>query len=351
MAEILSQAEIEALLASLSDDGAPAASGATVRESAKPSGAQPFAAPARRETKALVAYENYDFRRPDKFAKDQLRTLQMLHETFARLFASSLSGYLRVPVHVDLISVEQIPYEEYMRSLTSSIITIFSMAPLAGQALLELEFNVVLSMIDRLLGGPGSMSKTSNILTDIEKALTESIVGRAITEMQTAWEGIAHLAPKRESMETQSQFVQIVPPNDVVVSILYEIKVGDMRGAMSFCIPYLLLKPITPKLRAQRWFASTTKKNAGRHAAVLARRLEGTHVTCGVRLGRADISLEELLSLKAGDVVTLDRTPQDEIDILIGNSVKFTGKPGVRGKKLAVYVSRTAAPIEFEETS
>ena len=349
MAEILSQAEIEALLSSLSEDGnAISVPGPPVRESASAQAAAPAAPPPRRD-KALVAYENYDFRRPDKFAKDQLRTLQMLHETFARMFASSLSGYLRVPIHVDLISVEQIPYEEYMRSLTSSIITIFSMAPLAGQALLEVEFNVVLSMIDRLLGGPGSMTKNTNVLTDIEKALTDSIVGRALNDLQTAWEGIAHIAPKRESMETQSQFVQIVPPNDVVVSILYEIKVGDMRGAMSFCIPYLLLKPITPKLSAQRWFAANTKKNSGRHASVLARRLESTHVTCAVRLGHADLSLDELLRLKAGDVVTLDRTTHDDIDVLIGNSVKFTGKPGIHGKKLAVHVQSVAPPAEFEE--
>ena len=114
--------------------------------------------------------------------KDQLRTLQMLHETFARLFAGSLSGYLRVPVHVDLVSVEQIPYDEYMRSLTSSIINVFSMAPLNGQAILEVEFNIILSMIDRLLGGPGSMVKNTSVLTDIERALTESIIDRALRE-------------------------------------------------------------------------------------------------------------------------------------------------------------------------
>ena len=358
MAEILSQAEIEALLASLSDDGDAAASaglpavpiGNSGSNHAAPGAAQGAAMPAaRRDSRSMVAYEVYDFRRPDKFAKDQLRTMQMLHETFARLFASSLSAYLRVPVHVDLVSVEQIPYDEYMRSLTNSIINVFSMAPLAGQALLEIEFNVVLSMIDRLLGGPGSMVKNGISLTDIEKALTDSIVQRALKDFHTAWEGIAQFTPKRDYMETQSQFVQIVPPNDVVVSILLEIKVGELRGAMSICIPYLLLKPITSKLSAQRWFSSNVKKNTGKYAAILSNRLEKTHVTCSVRLGRADISVEKLVQLKVGDVLTLERKQQDEIDILIDNHLKFRGRPGVRGKKLAVHINRVSMDDEANE--
>ena len=355
MSEILSQAEIEALLSSLQGDGSETEFGPTpAAETPKPAFAQNSssssglaAAPsAVREGRGPVSYENYDFRRPDKFAKDQLRTLQMLHETFARLYASSLSAYLRVPVHVDLVSVEQIPYDEYMRSLTSSIINIFSMAPLVGQAILEVEFNIILSMIDRLMGGPGSMVKSSTVLTDIERALTESIIDRALREFFVAWEGIAQFTARRETMETQSQFVQIVPPNDVVVSILFEIRVGELRGAMSLCIPYQLLKPVTPKLSAQRWFSSSVKKNSGQYSAVLARRLSKTAVTCSVRLGGASLSVEEVLSLKVGDIVTLNRAQNEEVEVILGNSVKFLGKPGIRGKKLAVYVNRANPDAE-----
>jgi flagellar motor switch protein FliM len=347
LAEILSQAEIEALLASLTGDGgdtAPPPKAAPEASSTRSafSGPTPMPMMSKSGMRATVTYEAYDFRRPDKFAKDQLRTLQMLHETFARMFASSLSAYLRVPTHVDLISVEQIPYDEYMRSLTSSIINVFSLAPLSGQAILEVEFNVILSMIDRLLGGPGSMVKSSSVLTDIEKALTESIINRALKDFHTAWEGIAQFTPKRETMETQSQFVQIVPPNDVVVSILFEIKVGELRGAMSICIPYLLLKPITSKLSAQRWFSSSVKKNTGKYAIVLARRLEQTSVTCAVRLGSTTFTVDDLLNLKKGDVVTLNRRQNEEVEVLIDNSVKFRAIPGIRGKKLAIHINRVS---------
>lgn len=354
MSEILSQAEIEALLSSLQGDGdadagAPAgeSSRKPVSSKAAPGGGSAGGA---RENRGPVAYEPYDFRRPDKFAKDQLRTLQMLHETFARLFAGSLSGYLRVPVHVDLVSVEQIPYDEYIRSLTSSIINVFSMAPLIGQAILEVEFNIILSMIDRLLGGPGSMVKSTSLLTDIERALTESIIDRALREFFTAWEGIAQFTAKREIMETQSQFVQIVPPSDVVVSILFEIKVGELRGAMSICIPYLLLKPVTPKLSAQRWFSSSVKKNSGKYVTVLARRLSKTSINCAVRLGSATLTVDDVLDLKVGDIVGLNKAQNEEVEIVLGNSVKFLGRPGIRGKKLAVHVNRAnpdAEPPDF----
>src|SRR5262249_1101403 len=155
--------------------------------------------------------------------------------------------------------------------------------PLSGQAILEMEFNITLSMIDRLLGGPGNMVKSGVQLTEIEKALTESIVQRGLKELKTAWEGVAQFTPVLESMETQPQFVQIIPPNDAVVSILFEIKLGELRGAMSVCIPYLALKPIISKLTAQRWFSA--KKQTGQNATTLARRIETTCVTAVCRLG------------------------------------------------------------------
>lgn len=341
MAESLSQAEIEALLESLTSDGS------EVMPPAEPV-SQPAAIAPQHGPAISVAYEIYDFRRPDKFAKDQLRTLQMLHETFARLFASSLSAYLRVPVHVDLVSVEQIPYDEYMRSLTNSIITIFSMSPLTGQALLEVEFSMVLSMIDRLLGGPGSMSKSSAVLTDIERALTDSIIVRALKDFRSAWEGIAQFTPRRESMETQPQFVQIVPANDVVVSILFEIRIGEMRGAMSICIPYLLLKPITSRLSAQRWFASSVKRRSGMHAATLANRLRQTRLTAVARLGTAQLTVAELLSLGPGDVVPLKKKQSDAIDLMIEGAVKFRGQPGVKGRNLAVHIREVVSSPEGE---
>jgi flagellar motor switch protein FliM len=213
------------------------------------------------------------------------------------------------------------------------------MHPLNGQSILEMEFSVVLSMIDRLLGGPGNMVKNTNTLTEIETALTESIMNRAFKELKAAWEGVAHFNPRRERLETQAQFIQIVPPNDVVVSILFEVKVGDLRGAMSLCIPYMTLKPISSKLSAQRWFPANAQKALGKDARTLARQLQHTFVTCICRLGTAEISVMELMDLRVGDILTLDRKATDEVDLMIGGHVKFRGKPGTAGRKVALHIN------------
>ena len=171
---------------------------------------------------------------------------------------------------------------------------------------------------------------------------------RSLTNLQSAWDGVAQFFPKRERLETQSQFVQIIPPNDVIVSILFEMKVGDLRGAMSVCIPYLLLKPITHKLSAQRWFSNNSKK-LGQFASVLTERIASTYINCTVRLGGTTVSVEDLLHLQAGDVLILDRRQDEEVEALIGNRIKFRGKPGIKGKKLALYVTRVTPepdPIE-----
>lgn len=337
MVEILSQEEIEALLASLSasEEGA-----APAGASASPPAASPFG---KTERRAPIAYEVYDFRRPDKFSKDQLRTMQMLHETFARMFSSTLSAYLRAPVHIDLISVEQIPYDEYIRAITSSVINIFSMQPLSGQALLEIEFEVTISMIDRLLGGPGTVIKRPQpALTDIERPLVETVVDRALSALRNAWEGIVSFTPVREGMETSAQFVQIVPPNDIVVSILFEIRVGETHGAMSLCIPYLLLKPVLSKLSAQRWF-SGSKRSASPHTALIAQQIQQARVPLVAVLGNTRLMLRQVLDLKEGDVILLSRRTNEPIEVLVGNKVKFRARPGLRGKQVVIQIESIVA--------
>ncbi len=344
MAEILSQAEIEALLSSMASDVNTGTSAPANRSESAWS--QTPSVAVEHSTQSLVAYEPYNFRRSDKFAKDQLRTLQMMHETFARLLATSLSAYLRTAVHVELVSVEQVLYEEYIRSLSTSLINVFSMPPLTGQAILEMDMAIVFSMIDRLLGGPGNTAKNVTALTEIEQALANSIVTRALKEFKAAWEGIAHINPRREFIETQAQFVQIVPSNDIVVSILFEIQVSDLRGAMSVCVPYLVFKPIIAKFSAQRWFAEGGSKRSSQSTLSLAKNIGMTRVACQVVLGHSKITVSQLLDLKPGDHIILDRKADDEVDVVVGNSVKFKGRAGTRGKKIAIHINRPAVSAD-----
>ncbi|HWD39822.1 MAG TPA: flagellar motor switch protein FliM [Fimbriimonas sp.] len=333
MPEILTQSEIEAVLASIGGESAPEP------DPARASSASPAA---RLSNRPQVSYEVYDFRRPDKFSKDQLRTLQMLHETFARLAGTSLSAMLRTPVNIDLISLEQVPYEEYLRSISQSVFTIMSLPPLTGQAVLELEFALVFTMIDRLLGGPGRTINRTN-LTDIEKPLVKTGIERMFQALKNAWEGIVIVNPGIEGLETSSQFVQIAPPNDIVVTILFEVKIGHQRNAMSLCIPYLVLKPITAKLSAQKWVSNANRKHSPSARRMIGTQVSMADVNCKIRLGSTTLSFEEMVNLKEGDFLKLTRKSTDELELLVGDVPKFYGRPAISGRKLVFAVTD---PIE-----
>lgn len=331
MSEILSQAEIEALLGSLqSGEDAGVASAAAV--------ARGNQSPVRPGISAPAAYEVYDFKRSDKFSKEQLRTLQMLHETFARFASSQLSGYLRSQVNIDLISLEQVPYDEFLRSVGESVFLITSLPPLSGQAVMELEFGLVFTMIDRLLGGPGkSISRTT--LTEIERPLVRQIVERTFHALKSAWEGIVMVNPGIEGMEISSQFVQIAPPSDIVVTILFEVRLGSTRGAMSLCIPYLVLKPITTKLSAQKWFVSSNRKHSPSQRKLLTQQVQQTSVDCGVKLGATRLAVRDFLDLAPGDVLPLDQRTDRSLSFLVEDIPKFLGKPATQGNKLVFTIA------------
>ena len=333
LSEILSQAEIEALLNSLSGDAA-----APVSDNAAPSPFGQAPAPTRANKTASTAYEVYDFRRPDKFSKDQLRTLQMLHETFARVAGSGLSGFLRNPVNIDLISLEQVPYEEYLRSINNSVFTIMSIPPLNGQAVLEMEFSIIFTMIDKLLGGPGrAVERTS--LTDIEQPLIRQMIERMFSALKTSWEGVVIVNPGIEALETSAQFVQIAPPTDIVISILFEIRVGETRGAMSLCIPYMVLKPITTKLSAQKWFASGSRKQKPEYRRSLVHHIHAAPVECAIELGTCKLHVRDFLKLHKGDVIRLNQKAEHDITMHVSKTPKFEGRPALNGKKLVFSVT------------
>jgi flagellar motor switch protein FliM len=161
--------------------------------------------------------------------------------------------------------------------------------------------------------------------------------------LKNAWEGIVVINPGIEGLETSSQFVQIAPPNDIVVTILFEVKIGQQRNAMSLCIPYLVLKPITTKLSAQKWVASANRRHSPAARRMLSAQISHAAVECKVRLGTTSIMFEDLIKMRPGDVVRLTRRSKDELELLVGDVPKFYGKPAIRGRKLVFAVTD---PIE-----
>jgi flagellar motor switch protein FliM len=284
----------------------------------------------------------YDFKRPDKFSKDQIRTLQMMHETFARLTTTSLSAQLRAIVSVHVASVDQLTYEEFLRSIPNpTTLAVINMDPLKGSSILEIDPSITFTVIDRLFGGPGEAAKINRELTDIELSVIEGIIVRILGNLREAWSNVIDLRPRLGNIETNPQFAQIVPPSDMVVLITLETKVGDVEGMTNFCIPYLTIEPIISKLSAQYWYSSIRKGGTSENLAILKQRLDTVYVAIGAELGGLDITVRDVLNLGKGDIIKLENTKVgDEMELKIGTMKKFYARPGVVGNHLAVQITR-----------
>jgi flagellar motor switch protein FliM len=331
MTEVLSQDEIDQLLSAISSG-----------EVETP------------ETQAMPAQRNikiYDFKRPDKFSKDQIRTVSIMHETFARLTTTSLSAQLRSLVHVHVASVDQLTYEEFIRSIPNpTTLAVINMDPLKGSAILEIDPSVTFSIIDRLFGGQGEETKLSRDLTDIEQSVMEGIIVRILGNMREAWSTVIDLRPRLGQIETNPQFAQIVPPTEMVVLVTLETKVGDVDGLMNFCIPYLTIEPIISKLSAQYWYSSVRRGTTTENLNILRERLETVSVNIVAEIGGMMLKVKDVLALKKGDVIRLPNVRiNDPMALKIGDRKKFLCRPGNIGNKTAVQVVKKLEETKAEE--
>jgi len=282
----------------------------------------------------------YDFKRPDKFSKEQIRTVQMMHETFARLTTTSLSAQLRSLVHVQVASVDQLTYEEFIRSIpTPTTLAVINMDPLKGNAILEIDPAITFSMIDRLFGGTGQGTKVQRDLTDIEQSVMEGIIVRILANMRESWTQVIDLRPRLGQIETNPQFAQIVPPNEMVVLVTLETKVSDEEGMMNFCIPYLTIEPIISKLSTQFWFSSVRRNSTTQYLGVLKEKLSSVDMDVVAEIGSINLPIRDVLALRAGDIIRLSNVRVDDpLTLSVGNQKKFYCQPGVIGKRMAVQI-------------
>ncbi|MCS7241146.1 flagellar motor switch protein FliM [Candidatus Caldatribacterium sp.] len=327
MGEILSQEEIDALLRALSSGAAEAE---RIKEEAKPE----------------VRLKVYDFRRPEKFSKDQIRTFHMIFSTFARLGATNLAGFLRSRLQIDLVSVDQLTYDEFVRSVPSpTFVCVFAIPPLEGRCVLQMSLDVVFSMIDRLLGGVGVPLGNLRPLTEIENRIMFEVVERLMSAFREAWANIYQVEPRVETLESSLEFVQIVSGSDMTVLFSFEVEVGERSGVMTICIPYIVVEPITQKLSASLWFASR-KSHDARAQENIRYWIQRVRLPVWVKLGEAHIRLRELLTLEVGDVLLLERKVDEPLEIYVGKRLKMRGVPGRSGRRLAVKVTEY---VEEEE--
>jgi flagellar motor switch protein FliM len=295
----------------------------------------------------------FDFRfnkRLDKFSANQLQTLRTLHDNFTRLLNNSLSVYLRTRVEATIVAIDQISYGDFIASIgLPSILSIFSMDPLPGSGIVQVDLNLVFSIIDRLLGGPGWYPQKLRDLTDIERTLMQRFMARMLNSYRESWNYLLTLSLKIEALDSNPQFIpRIIPLDQIVALVTCELKVGEMTGLMNFCLPYQVLQQIGSQLSDFQWSPSIVAGRAVTEQDVtqLARNVERAPVGVTVELGKTVVSLRDLIALQPGDLVLFDKPVGEPLAVCVNEREKFKVFPGVNRDRLAVQVSHI---VENEE--
>ncbi|MFP4465485.1 MAG: flagellar motor switch protein FliM [Candidatus Goldiibacteriota bacterium] len=332
--DILSDGELDALLSGMSDTGGSAQSPEQHEESGELSGGQSM--PVKQKGKVKI----YDFRRPDKFSKDQVRTIEMMHEGFARHFGADLSGFIRTIAEITVTSVKQMTYREYIDSIPNpTSMAVFSMEPLKGAAVFEINPSIIFPIIDRVLGGQGEAMSKPRELTDLEQQIVGKLIEKAFENLKDSWNRIAEFDPEIKARETNPQFVQIVAPNEMCLNLNFEIKIKEHVGAMSMCIPYLVIEPVLHKLSAKQWFTLTKEEMSEENQDILDNRVKNTWVPMSVNLGKSVLKMADIVGLKKNDIVKLETNAEEDILISVEGKPMFYGRVGAKGKKKAVKIT------------
>lgn len=318
MADILSQEEIDSLLTAIT-------SGEVTADELK-----------EKEKSARI----YDFRHPNKFSKEQINFFELIYDNYARAVATFLSAQLRISVQISVISIEQLTYGEFTRSLSDpSILVVFDMNPLQGNGILEIQPPLAFCMLDRLLGGRGECIVNNRTLTEIESTIIEQLTQHMLDISRDAWENITDLQPRVELIESNPQFAQIISPSEMVILISLAVKIGDTEGILNFCLPYIVLEPVLDKMSVHNWFAKDKKEDDPRERQFLQQQIESMSVPVKFILGKTSIAVRDLLDIQVGDVVLVDSRIDHDIDVYVGSCCKFVAKPGRRNNCLAAQIT------------
>jgi flagellar motor switch protein FliM len=346
--EVLSQAEVEGLIDAMAGGGKKAARSDPIHR--VPPDQDPMNAAALNVAGAVPAGARerivpYDFKRPERVGKEQIRALQTLHEGFARNFAAGLSAMLRSMVEVKLAGVDQLTFSEFIFSLENpTCLNLLCAEPLEGSLILEINPSILYPIIDRLLGGGregGPLARRP--LTEIELRLVSRINDLFLRELGRAWSNVLELKPKVERVESNPQLVQIVPPNEVVVLISFDVGLGEMRGMVNVCIPYNAIERISGRLSADSWVAYGRREATPESIRQISRSLRSALVELRVSLAETRITTGELIRLRVGDVITTDKDVQRPLLVTVEGIPKFRAAPGAYKGHKAIRVEEVIA--------
>ncbi|NLM47067.1 MAG: flagellar motor switch protein FliM [Firmicutes bacterium] len=277
--------------------------------------------------------KDYDFRRPNKFSKEQMRTLRIIHENFARVLSNFLTAYLRTNIQIKLATVSQVTFEEFIFSLPiPTVMTVFTAAEKLGSAMLETNPQFVFPIIDLLFGGKGTMPTTVRELTEIELTVMRRVMVKILENLRYAWEDVYQLEPVIENIDTNPQFNQMIASTETVALMTFSTEIGDAKGLLNVCFPYMTLEPAIPNLTAQHWFSAS--RTGERDNRLLEKGLEPVEVELTAVLGHTEVRLEDFLQFEVGDVILLEQKISAPMNLLVEGRPMFAVQAGVyQGKK------------------
>ena len=317
--EVLSQHEIDALLSAIS-------SGEMDADELKQE---------KKEQRIRV----YDFKRALRFSKDQIRGISRIHENYARLLTTFFSAQLRTYVDISVASVDQIPYEEFIRSVPRiTVLNVYSVEPLDGRIVIEVNPNIAYSLLDRLLGGKGSTVSNIDNLTEIETLLMSQLFEKSIDTLREAWSSISDIDPVLEEFEINPQFLQLVSPNETVVVVSLNTKVGDTSGMINICIPHVVLEPIIPKLSVHYWMQTPTKMRDPEAYQNISKNIEQATLEIKTILGESSITIGEFMKLAKNDIIVLNQSIEKPLLLYTNEKPKFLVQPGKVKNRLSVQI-------------
>ena len=316
MGDVLSQSEIDNLLAALS-------SGELDANEMKESNEKQV--------------KNYDFARPSKFSKEHLRTLEIIFEHYGRLLSTNLPAYLRRNVQIEVMNSEAVTYSEFTNALSNPVLlSIINFAPLEGSIIIELADNLGYAIVDRMLGGTGAPLDKSRDFSEIELIILERIMNICTNLLREPWQSVVNIEPRLERIETNSQFAQIISPSEMTSIITMNIKIGNVEGLMNVCLPYSCLESVIDKLNTKYWFSNMQVKDNEVYQDVIEVAISKAKIPIRAVLGRSTISVNDFTNMQKGDIIRLNTKIEDELDVFVGNVKKFTALPGSSSDSYAV---------------
>jgi len=319
MADVLSQNEIDALLSALSTGELESEEVGKDDENHK--------------------IKLYDFRSPQKFSKEHIRTLELIHDNYARIISNYLTGQTRQNVKVKIETVEQVSYEEFIHSVQNpTIITIFKMPPLSGTIIFETNPQFSLQVIDILLGGKGDRKIETKEFTDIDKNIMKQINTGMISNLKLAWQSILDVETEIEAVETNPTVNQTMAPNDPVALITFSVEMNKRSTFINMCLPYLSIEKILDKLVVQYAFRNDDESLMAESREKIEKGIRKIDVGVIAELGHTNITVDDFLRLTVGDVMKLDTKSSSPIKVYVGDEECYYAKPGIVGKNMGVVI-------------